>query len=214
LWAVSIHHPGFIVTWFIGARFISALAVRTIAWQHCPMTTDRLTDGPAGVPRAADRAAASSVDSVPDQPPRSLRAYLDRFIADTLDRCTRCGKCYEACPMIGYAPALAGASPAAVVEGLLPLLQGQPGTAQSVAWVKVCTQSAVCSDACPEGINAMLMLRVARMGALGSLGGEPQMKSTEDPLFFRRIEAFAATQLAPDEIEQWHRADPKERTAE
>jgi hypothetical protein len=39
------------------------------------------------------------------------------------------------------------------------------------------------------------------------------MKPTEDPLFFRKIEAFAATQLAPEEIEQWHRASPKERTA-
>jgi len=51
------------------------------------------------------------------------------------------------------------------------------------------------------------------MGALGSLGGEAQMKSTEDPLFFRKIEAFAATQLTPDEIEQWHRASPQERNA-
>jgi Fe-S oxidoreductase len=143
----------------------------------------------------------------------SLRAYLDRFIADTSDRCTRCGKCYEACPMTRYAPALAGATPAGVVEGLLPLLRAGQGSPEGVAWVKVCTQSATCIDACPEGINAMLMLRVARMGALGSLGGEAQMKSTEDPLFFRRIEAFAAMQLAPDEIEQWHRASPKERNA-
>lgn len=143
----------------------------------------------------------------------SLRAYLDRFVADTLDRCTRCGKCYEACPMTSYAPSLAGASPPAVVEGLLPLLQGGQGTAEAVAWVKVCTQSSRCTEACPEGINAMLMVRVARMGALGSLGAEAQMKPTEDPLFFRKIEAFAATQLTAEEIEQWHRASPQERTA-
>ncbi|MCE2945747.1 MAG: 4Fe-4S dicluster domain-containing protein [bacterium] len=143
----------------------------------------------------------------------SLRAYLDRFVADTLDRCTRCGRCYDACPMTPYARELDGASPPAVVEGLLPLLQGAPGSTEAVAWVKVCTQSATCIDACPEGINAMLMLRAARMGALGSLGGEAQMSSTEDPLFFRKIEAFAATQLTPDEIEQWHRASPGERSA-
>jgi Fe-S oxidoreductase len=115
--------------------------------------------------------------------------------------------------MTPYAPELEGASPRAVVEGLLPLLQGAQGSTEGVAWVKVCTQSATCIDACPEGINAMLMLRAARMGALGSLGGEAQMKSTEDPLFFRKIEAFAATQLTPDEIEQWHRASPQERNA-
>ncbi|MCA3071454.1 MAG: (Fe-S)-binding protein [Rhodocyclaceae bacterium] len=143
----------------------------------------------------------------------SLRTYLDHFVADTLDRCTRCGKCYEACPMTSYAPALAGASPPSVVDGLLPLLGGGQGTDEAVAWVKVCTQSSRCTEACPEGINAMLMVRVARMGALGSLGGEAQMKTTEDPLFFRKIEAFAATQLTAEEIEQWHRASPRERTA-
>ena len=115
--------------------------------------------------------------------------------------------------MTSYAPALAGASPPSVVEGLLPLLSGGQGTDEAVAWVKVCTQSSRCTEACPEGINAMLMVRVARMGALGSLGGEAQMKTTEDPLFFRKIEAFAATQLTADEIEQWHRASPRERTA-
>jgi Fe-S oxidoreductase len=143
----------------------------------------------------------------------SLRAYIDRFTADTLDRCTRCGRCFEACPMTAYAPGLAGASPSAVVEGLLPLLQGGQGSEEAVSWVKVCTQSSRCTEACPEGINAMLMVRVARMGALGSLGAEAQMKPTEDPLFFRKIEAFAATQLAPDEIQQWHRAGPQERKA-
>lgn len=145
--------------------------------------------------------------------PRALREYLDRFIADTLDRCTRCGKCYEACPMTPYAPELAGAEPPAVVAGLMPLLQAGAGSAAAVAWVKVCTQSASCIDACPEGINAMLMLRAARIGALGSLGGEPQMKSTEDPLFFRKIEAFAASQLTAAEIEAWQRASPQERSA-
>ncbi|MBC7781383.1 MAG: (Fe-S)-binding protein [Proteobacteria bacterium] len=152
-------------------------------------------------------------NAVAPEPPRTLRGYLDGFIADTLDRCTRCGQCYVACPMVGYAPELAGADPAAVVSGLLPLLQGAPGSREAVGWVKVCTQSATCIDACPEGINAMLMLRVARMGALGSLGGEAQMKATDDPLFFRKIEAFAATQLAPEEIEAWHRASAQERTA-
>lgn len=160
-------------------------------------------DGTTGHAAAGDAPAGT----------QSLRGYIDRFVADTLDRCTRCGKCYEACPMTGYAPELSAAVPGSVVEGLMPLLQAAQGSAEAVAWVKVCTQSAVCTDACPEGINAMLMLRVARMGALGSLDGEAQMKSTEDPQFFRKIEAFAATQLAPEEIQVWHRASPKERSA-
>jgi L-lactate utilization protein LutB len=172
-------------------------------------SVQRSTDRVVPVPEITMTSVASPSTAAPD----SLGAYLDRFVADTLDRCTRCGKCYEACPMIGYAPELAGAQPKAVVEGLLPLLSGESGSSQAVAWVKVCTQSATCIDACPEGINAMLMLRVARMGALGSRGGPAQMKTTEDPLFFRRIEAFAATQFSEDEIQAWHRADPKERNA-
>ncbi len=155
----------------------------------------------------------TSAATEPAARPDSLGAYLDRFAADTLDRCTRCGKCYEACPMIGYAPELAGAQPAAVLQGLLPLLAGAAGSALGLAWVKVCTQSATCVDACPEGINAMLMLRAARIAALGARGAQAQMQAREDRMFFRRIEAFAATQLGEDEIEAWHRAAPGQRSA-
>ena len=51
----------------------------------------------------------------------------------------------------------------------------------------------------------MLMLRVARMGALGSLGGPRQTQGRDDPLFFRRITAFAETQFTEEELEKWHR---------
>ena len=115
--------------------------------------------------------------------------------------------------MTGYAPQLAAARGSEVVEGLLPMLRGEPGTERALAWVKICTQSAACNDACPEGIHAMRMLRVARMSALGQLGAPAQMSVPEDPLFFRRIEAFAATQLEEAQIEEWHRADPATRSA-
>ena len=39
------------------------------------------------------------------------------------------------------------------------------------------------------------------------------MTAPEDPLFFRRIEAFAATQLDEALIEEWHRAEPSPRSA-
>ena len=135
----------------------------------------------------------------------NLFQYLEGFIEDTLTRCTRCGRCFEACPMTPYAEGLARASAPEVVADLLQVLERKPATPVALDWIKVCTQSATCIDACPEGINAMLMLRVARMGALGSLGGPRQMDGRDDPLFFRRITAFAETQFTDEELAKWHR---------
>ena len=36
----------------------------------------------------------------------TLKEHLTDFIADTLARCTRCGKCFEACPMTRYGEGL------------------------------------------------------------------------------------------------------------
>jgi heterodisulfide reductase subunit D len=142
--------------------------------------------------------------------PDTLVEYLDRFIDDTLARCTRCGKCFEACPMTGYAEGLSSADPKAVVSGVLDWLKQTPGktpqgAADSVKWLKVCTQSSRCTEACPEGINAMKMIRVAQMSALGSLGAPAQMKSREEPNFFRKINAFSQTQMSDEEMERWQR---------
>jgi len=135
----------------------------------------------------------------------NLSGFLDGFIDDTLTRCTRCGSCFEACPMTPYAEGLARAEAPEVVGDLLRVLAREPATPQALDWIKVCTQSATCIKACPEDINAMLMLRVARMGALGSLGGPRQMDGRDDPLFFRRITAFAETQFTDEELAKWHR---------
>jgi len=135
--------------------------------------------------------------------PGTLREYIDGFVADVLDRCTRCGRCFEVCPMTRYSERLAAASAPEVVGDLLEVFERRPASPQALDWIKLCTQSATCIPACPEGINAMLMLRVARMGALGSLGGPRQMGGREDPLFFRRITAFSETQFTDEELEKW-----------
>ena len=137
--------------------------------------------------------------------PQPLREHLDRFIADTLARCTRCGRCVEACPMPGYSPTLPSQEPAAVVGGVIALLRQHGGSPAALEWVELCTQSGRCIKACPEGINVMKMVRVARMSALGSLGGPAQVASREEPDFFRKIGAFARLQFGDDEIESSHR---------
>lgn len=135
----------------------------------------------------------------------TLRQHLDAFIADTLSRCTRCGKCFEACPMTRYSEGLSEADPKAVVSGVLDWLQQTPGNEDSVKWLKVCTQSSRCIEACPEGINAMKMVRVGQMSALGSLGAPAVLKSREEKDFFRKISAFSETQLSAEEMERWQR---------
>ena len=55
--------------------------------------------------------AAAAVAALPD----SLRGYIARTLERTLADCTRCGKCYDACPMPAYSTVLGGAASAAVV---------------------------------------------------------------------------------------------------
>jgi len=141
----------------------------------------------------------------PAATPATLTEHLDQFIADTLSRCTRCGACFKACPMTGYAPALPAAAAQQGVAGVLGLLRQEAGTAEAVAWIEVCTQSGRCSAACPEGINAMKMMRVARMSALGSLGAARQIAPREEKGFFRKIAAFSQLQFSAEEIEKWQR---------
>ncbi len=135
----------------------------------------------------------------------TLKAYLADFIDDTLTRCTRCGKCYEACPMTQYGEGLQNADAKHVVSGVIEWLQQKPGNAESTTWLKVCTQSAKCIKACPEGINAMKMVRVAQMSAMGSLGATAAISGRETKDFFRVINAFSQTQMSADEVEQWQR---------
>jgi Fe-S oxidoreductase len=137
--------------------------------------------------------------------PDTLVEHLHAFIEDTLSRCTRCGKCFEACPMTRYGEGLSAADSKTVVSGVLDWLQQKPGNADSVKWLKVCTQSSRCIEACPEGINAMKMVRVAQMSALGSLGAPAVLTSREEKDFFRKINAFSETQLTTDEMDRWQR---------
>ena len=136
--------------------------------------------------------------------PNSLREYVDGIIEDALARCTSCGRCYEVCPMTGYSKALEGAASTEVVGQVLGVLRREPDRTLGLEFIRVCAQSASCIPACPEGINPMLMLRVGRMVALGSLGDAKQMESREEPQFFRKIDTYAALQLDDRELAAWH----------
>ena len=135
-----------------------------------------------------------------------LLGYIERNIARTLEDCTTCGKCFEACPMTQYSDQLTGKSGSAVVAGIRGILEGTGGTPEALEWTRLCTQSAKCIPACPENVNPMLMMRLSRITSLGSTGGPAMLPDGKrDPNFFRRINAFSALQFSDAEIAEWQR---------
>ena len=79
---------------------------------------------------------------------------------DVLDSCTRCGRCFEVCPM--PAPAdLADRNAAKVVGGVLDIIRGGDAL-EAERWAQVCSGSGHCIPACPEGVNPRFMLALAR----------------------------------------------------
>ena len=71
-----------------------------------------------------------------------------------------------------------------------------------------CSRRAKCADACPEGINAMKMVRVGQMSAMGSLGlpaEQAKLSGREAKDFFRVINAYSQTQMSAGQVEKWQR---------
>ena len=90
-----------------------------------------------------------------------------------------------------------------VVPGVLAVLRGEQGTPEALGWTGVCTRSGVCVPACPENVDPKMMMRLARMTALGGRGKPKQIEVKEDPDYFDRIRAFARMQLNDDELKKW-----------
>jgi Fe-S oxidoreductase len=107
---------------------------------------------------------------------------LEARTQEVLDRCTRCGRCFEVCPMT--APAgIAGKNAADVVGGVLSLIRGGEGAPESVRWAQVCSGSGSCIPACPEGVNPRFMLALTRVAM--------QRRATEEEQHKKGSAAFA-----------------------
>ena len=124
-----------------------------------------------------------------------------------LAACTRCGACFDACPMIQYMPAVPGTdAPAArgtdakaAVIGVLDVLSGGAGDAASRNWISVCTRSGSCNEACPEAVNPMLMLRLAKWQAQEG-GVIPKRDAAET---MSRVKVFARLSMTEEEQAKW-----------
>jgi len=108
---------------------------------------------------------------------------LEARAQDVLDRCTRCGRCFEVCPMT--APAgLAGRNAGEVAGGVLDILRGGAIAPDSQRWAQVCSGSGSCIPACPEGINPRFMLALTRVAV--------QRRATEEEQHRKGSAAFAS----------------------
>ena len=136
-------------------------------------------------------------------PTGAMKAFIRKETERILAACTRCGKCYEACPMTRYNSALTGAEPKAVVHDVLALLREERSSPQAIGWASVCVRSGSCVPACPENVDPKMMVRIARMMASGGLGGEKHIPARHDRDYYDRIRAFAKLQLTEEEMKEW-----------
>ena len=131
-----------------------------------------------------------------------LKEFQQQEVERILGSCTSCGKCFEVCPMAQYSKAPASDGKA-VVPGVLAVLRGEQGSPEALGWIGVCTRSGVCVPACPENVDPKMMMRLARMTALGGRGLPKQLDAKEDRDYFDRVRAFAKLQLTDEELKDW-----------
>src|SRR6266508_4108955 len=88
----------------------------------------------------------------------ALTARVDAM----LDACTKCGKCFEACPITGAA-GIAGADPRATIAGVLDIVRMGDGPEASRKWASACVLSGECIKVCDYGVNPRFLLGMARV---------------------------------------------------
>jgi heterodisulfide reductase subunit D len=134
---------------------------------------------------------------------------LEARTQDVLDSCTRCGRCFEVCPMT--APAgIQGENAADVVGGVLDIIRGGSGTPASERWAQVCSGSGSCIPACPEAVNPRFMLALARVARQRHATAEEQHKkgSAAFANMGRGVRVLSRMQLPADVLKRFRSDGP------
>ena len=134
----------------------------------------------------------------------AFETALSRRIDDMLDACTRCGKCYEVCPITEPA-GVAGADPKATIAGVLDIVRTGDGPAVSQKWATSCVASGECIKACDYGVNPRFLLTMARV-SMARAKNEPneQRKAGVDGfrLVARDVMQLSRMQLTNAQLER------------
>ena len=129
---------------------------------------------------------------------------LQARVEETLDGCTRCGKCVEACPMVEPA-GLDKANAVSIAQGTLDLLASGAGTPDAERWAQVCTNSGKCIPACDYGVNPRFMVNMARIASMNARKGEAEVRRGAQQYFNsmgRSTRTISRLQLAPEVLER------------
>jgi Fe-S oxidoreductase len=140
---------------------------------------------------------------------------LEARTQDVLDNCTRCGRCFEVCPMT--APAgIADKNAADVVGGVLDIIRGGSGSPGSERWAQVCSGSGSCIPACPEAVNPRFMLALARVAMQRRATTEEQHKkgSAAFSNMGRGVRVLSRMQLPADVLSRFRSEGPAEAPPE
>ncbi|MFL5282207.1 MAG: (Fe-S)-binding protein [Rhodopila sp.] len=149
---------------------------------------------------------------MPDSTTLSFVDALRLRVDATLDACTRCGKCVQACPMVEPA-GLDPKDATDIIDGVLDLLAGGPGTQAAERWAQVCTNSGKCIPACNYGVNPRFMVNMARIASKAKQGDAAVRRAgnTYFNAMSRGTRVISRLQLPPDVLA---RINPPLRPAE
>jgi len=117
--------------------------------------------------------------------PNAFETALTARADAMLDACTRCGKCFEACPITGAA-GVADADPKAAIAGVLDVARTGDGPEASRKWANACVLSGECIKVCDYGVNPRFLLNMARI-AMARAKNEPRAQRKAGVEGFRLV---------------------------
>jgi heterodisulfide reductase subunit D len=123
----------------------------------------------------------------------AFETALATRVDDMLDACTRCGKCFEACPITGAA-GVADADPRATIAGVLDIVRTGSGPDAARKWASSCVLSGECIKVCDYGVNPRFLLNMARVAMARAKNEAPQRRKLGVDGF--RLVARDVTQLS------------------